>query len=256
MAEATLASPERPGPDPSLPEDRAAMRRMAEDPEVQGLAHDLVSRSLAYRYSYNFTWLGRPIIQYPEDLLALQEIVWAQAPDLILETGIAHGGSLIFYASLLAMLGGDRRVVGVDIDIRAHNREAIEAHPLSRWIDLVEGSAVDDVIVRRVFDLAKHRRNALVVLDSMHTHDHVLAELRAYAPLVGKGGHLVVLDTIIERLPKTFFQDRPWGPGNNPMTAVTTFLAENDRFVIDERVENRLLLSMAPRGFLRCLRDP
>ena len=143
MAEATLAAPDSPGPDPNLPEDRAAMRRMAEDPEVQGLAHALVSRSLAYRYSSNFTWLGRPIIQYPEDLMALQEIVWAQAPELILETGVAHGGSLIFYASLLAMLGGDRRVVGVDIDIRAPNREAIEAHPLSRWIDLVEGSAVD-----------------------------------------------------------------------------------------------------------------
>ena len=240
---------------PQDPQDPEAMRRMHGDADVQDAARRLFLKTCEYRYSYNFTWLGRPIIQYPEDLMALQEIVWATQPDLVVETGVAHGGSLIFYASLLAILGGERRVIGIDIDVRKHNRDAIEGHPLGRLIDLIEGPSTDPSTVGRVIAAAAAYRKILVVLDSMHTHDHVLAELRAYSPLVRAGGNLIVLDTVVEHMPKSFFPDRPWGPGNNPMTAVRSFLVEQDRFVLDERINNRLLLTVAPHGFLRCVRD-
>jgi cephalosporin hydroxylase len=238
--------------DPKTPE---LMRQMANDRRLQEAAHEVFLKSCEYRYSYNFSWLGRPIIQYPEDLIALQEVIWATQPELIVETGVAHGGSLVFYASLLAILGGDRRVVGIDIDVRPHNRRAIEEHLLSRLITLIEGSSIADTTIRQVFTVARPFSNVMVVLDSMHSHSHVLAELRAYAPLVRDGGYLVILDTVVESMPKSYFPDRPWGPGDNPMTAINQFMRESDRFVIDEDICNKQLLSVAPRGFLRCLRN-
>lgn len=211
------------------------------------------------KYSYNFSWLGRPIIQYPQDIVAMQELIWAVQPDLIIETGIAHGGSLILWSSLLdldAACGGpqDARVVGVDIDIRAHNRAAIEAHPMSKRITMIEGSSVDPGVVAQVEAAAAGRNRVLVCLDSNHTHAHVLAELEVYAPLTSVGSYCVVFDTVIEDLPAGMFPDRPWGPGDNPKTAVHEYLSTHPEFEIDHRIEDKLLLTVAPNGYLKRVR--
>jgi cephalosporin hydroxylase len=221
-------------------------------------AGELMKASVSSRYSYNFSWLGRPIIQYPQDIVAMQEILWVVQPDLIIETGIAHGGSLIFSASMLelnAACGGpaDAKVLGIDIDIRPHNREAIEAHPLSKRIEMIQGSSVAPETVELVRDRAKKGR-VLVCLDSNHTHEHVLAELRAYAPLTTVGSYCVVFDTIVEKLPVEFFNDRPWRPGNNPSTATSEYLEGHPEFEIDKRIDNKLLISVAPGGYLRRVR--
>lgn len=221
-------------------------------PRLQELTSEWFLESVRVKYSYRFSWMGRPIIQYPQDIVAMQELIWQLQPDCIVECGIAHGGSLIFYASMLELLGGDRRVVGVDVDIRAHNREAILAHPMAKRITLFEGSSIDPATVARISEAASGFKHVMVVLDSNHTHDHVLGELRAYSPLVKKGGYLVVFDTVVENMPDEFFRDRPWRRGNSPMSAVTAFLAENRRFEIDKALDERLLITVAPNGFLRC----
>ena len=218
------------------------------------------------KYSYNFSWLGRPIIQYPQDMVAMQEIIWQVKPDLVIETGIAHGGSLIMSASVLALLdycdaieAGEtldpiaphRRVLGVDIDIRAHNRAAIESHPMASRIDMIEGSSIEPSIIDRVRDISRRYKRVLVSLDSNHTHDHVLAELEAYAPLVSPGSYCIVFDTIIEDLPPEMFPDRPWGVGDNPKTAVWEYLKTQQEFEIDKEIDNKLLISVAPDGFLK-----
>lgn len=232
---------------------------------VDGLAHDADLHALSrmwiravtpHKYPYNFSWLGRPMIQLPQDVMALQETIWRTRPQVIVETGIAHGGSLIFHASMLQLLGQQGRVIGVDVDIRAHNRAAIEAHPLAPAITLVQGSSIDEGTVRQVRSLAGDAKDVMVVLDSNHTHDHVLAELHAYSPLVRKGGALVVMDTLIEDLPASFFPDRPWKPGNSPKSAVREFLTENRRFEIDREMDAKLLISACPQGYLRCVEDP
>lgn len=207
-----------------------------------------------YRYAYNFTWLGRPVIQTPQDLVALQELIWKCRPELIVETGIAHGGSLIFHASMLELLGGDGRVVGIDVDIRAHNRREIESHPQFRRIDMLEGSSIAPDIVRQVHERAAGKSRIMVVLDSNHTHDHVLAELQAYSPLVKSGSYLVVFDTAIEFMPEWLCSERPWSKGNSPKTAIDEFLRNNDRFVIDRELSDKLALTAAPDGYLRCIR--
>lgn len=235
------------------PGDRASIEAMGNDAELRALTHKWFLESCRYRYSYNFTWLGRPIIQFPQDMMAFQEIVWQVKPDLIIETGIAHGGSLIYSASLLELLGNEGHVIGIDIDIRSHNRAAIEAHPLSKRVTLLEGSSIGAEIVQQVTNIASRHKNILVVLDSNHTHDHVAKELSLYAPLVTKDSYLIVYDTIIEDMPDEFFPDRPWGRGNNPKTAVREFLAENPRFIIDEVIEQKLLITVAPSGYLKCV---
>lgn len=207
-------------------------------------------RSCEHRYSYNFTWLGRPIIQYPQDIVALQEIVWRTRPDVIIETGIAHGGSTVLFASLLELLGGDGRVIAVDVDIRAHNRAAIEAHPLAGRISLIEASSVELATAERVRGAIGSAQRVMVVLDSNHTHDHVRGELALYAPLVTTGCYLVVMDTVVEHMADDAFPDRPWGRGNNPMTAVREFLASDRRFRVDRQIDDRLLVSAAPGGYL------
>ena len=237
------------------PKDPATIARMAADVDVQRLAHELFLGSCRYNYSYNFTWLGRPIIQYPQDIIAMQELIWQVKPDLIVETGIAHGGSLIFHASLLELIGGTGRVLGIDVDIRPHNRAAIEQHPMSKRITMLQGSSVDDAVAREVHEFARSRTPVLVSLDSNHTHEHVLRELQLYAPLVTKGSYLVVFDTVVEHMSKEFFPNRPWGQGNNPKTAVHEFLKTTDRFVIDKEIENKLLLTVAPDGYLKCVKD-
>lgn len=229
-------------------------------------AQDFILASTIPKYSYNFVWMGRPIIQYPQDMAAMQEIIWEVRPDLIIETGIAHGGSLIFSASMLALLDltdaiqqkssitpGDskRKVLGLDIEIRPHNREAIEAHPLASYIQMIQGSSIDQGVVEQVKSIAGGYSKILVCLDSNHTHEHVLEELKAYAPLVSKGSYCVVFDTIVEDLPKEMFSDRPWGPGNNPKTAVFEFLKTHPEFEIDKSIDHKLLISVAPDGFLK-----
>src|SRR5262245_58931007 len=234
------------------PKDPEKIASMAADAHLQDLAHELFLRTCRYNYSYNFTWLGRPIIQYPQDIIAMQEIIWQVKPEVIIETGIAHGGSLAFHASLLELIGGAGRVLGIDVDIRAHNRAAIEQHPMSKRITMVQGSSVDPAVTRQVRDFALGRRPVLVSLDSNHTHEHVLRELQLYAPLVTKGSYLVVFDTVVEHMPKEFFPNRPWGQGNSPKTAVHEFLKTTDRFVIDRDTEDKLLLTVAPDGYLKC----
>ena len=236
-------------------EVKANVDRLMADGDVQARAQAWLSELTRQRYVYNFTWLGRPIIQLPQDVLAVQEIIWQVRPDLIVETGIAHGGSLVHSASLLELLGGDGLVVGVDVDIRPHNRREIEGHPLGRRIRLIEGSSTDASVVATVRELALGRRAVLVMLDSDHTHAHVLRELELYAPLVTRGSYLIVFDTLIEDLPDELFAGRRWGKGDNPKTAVWQFLKTTDRFEIDARVAGKLLLTCAPDGYLRCIGD-
>lgn len=221
------------------------------------------------KYSYNFSWLGRPIIQYPQDMVAVQEIIWNVKPDLIIETGIAHGGSLILSASMLAQLDleeaikngttinpadSNRKVLAIDIDIRAHNREAIEAHHLSSRIQMIEGSSIDEDIASQVKEIAREYKNILVFLDSNHTHDHVLSELELYAPLTSVGSYCVVFDTIVEDMPEDMYPNRDWGPDNNPKTAVWEFLKSHSEYEVDSALENKLLISVAPEGYLKRIR--
>jgi cephalosporin hydroxylase len=236
-------------------EKRVRIASMAQDTSFRRLSRDWFDASCRHRYSYHFTWLGLPVIQYPQDLIAMQEIIWRTRPDVIVETGIARGGSLVFFASMLELIGAPGMVVGVDIDIRAHNRAAIESHPLAKRIALIEGSSVDPAVAQEVRALVRGRRSVLVVLDSNHTHEHVMQELRLYSPLVHRGGYLLVLDTVVEDLPADLSAGRPWGPGNNPRTAVKAFLKENERFEIDSEIEGKLLLTVAPEGYLKCVKD-
>ena len=243
--------------------------------EIAALGNNDALKTLALRwftvanegkYSYHFKWLGRPIIQYPQDMVAMQELIWKIKPDLIIETGIAHGGSLILSASMLALLDmcdaikkdetihpkqSKRKVLGIDIDIRAHNRAAIEAHPMASRIQMIQGSSISPEVIGEVRSIAGKYRRVLIFLDSNHTHEHVLSELEAYAPLTSPDSYCVVFDTIVEDLPKEMFPDRPWGPGNNPKTAVSEYLKMHPEFQIDKSIDNKLLISVAPGGFLK-----
>lgn len=232
------------------------IRRQAEDKDLQAFSRIWLREVARYRYTYNFTWLGRPVIQVPQDLMAVQEVIWRVRPEVIVETGVAHGGSLIFHASMLELLGGSGRVIGIDIDIRSHNRKAIEEHRMSSRIQLIEGSSIDPLVVERVAESVGDSQPVLVILDSNHTHDHVLAELQAYSPLVRRGSYLIVFDTGLDYALAEHSNDRPWGPGNNPLTAVRAFLETCDRFEVDERIDAQLLISVAPSGYLRCTKDP
>jgi len=217
-------------------------------------ARDFAVASNKALYSYNFSWMGRPIIQYPQDMVAMQEIIWEVKPDLIIETGIAHGGSLIYYASLLEMIGTGR-VLGIDIEIREHNRREIENHSMFKRIKMIEGSSVAESTIEQVKVHAAGKNKIIVCLDSNHTHEHVARELELYAPIVTPGSYLVVFDTIVEDLPNGYFyQERPWGVGNNPKTAVKEFLMRHDEFVIDNAIDNKILITVAPGGYLKRIR--
>ena len=219
-------------------------------------AQEWFENSVIEKYSYNFRWMGIPIIQYPQDIVAMQEIIYELKPDLIIETGIAHGGSMVFYASLLelnAMAGGPRnaKVVGIDIDIRAHNLISLEKHSMFPRMELIEGSSVSKEIVKKVHEIAKGFKKILLILDSNHTEEHVLSELWAYSDLVSIGSYCVVFDTVIEDLPDELHSDRPWGKGNNPKSAVFKFLAKNSNFVIDAGIDDKIQISVAPSGYLK-----
>lgn len=239
---------------------------MGDDSNISRLTNEWFLSASNHKYPYHFEWQGRPIIQYPQDIVAMQELIWHVKPDLIIETGIAHGGSLIFSASMLALLDlneaiesshsfdpkeSRRKVLGLDIDIRAHNREAIEAHPMASRIQMIQGSSIAPEVVKQVKNIARGYKRILICLDSNHTHDHVLAELNAYALLTSVGSYCVVFDTIVEYMPKEMFPDRPWGPGNNPSTAVSEFLKSQTEFEIDKYIQNKLLITVAPNGYLK-----
>lgn len=225
------------------------------DKSIKPLSLAWLIAANTHRYSYNFSWMGTRIIQFPQDIIAMQEIIWKVKPDLIVETGIAHGGSLVFHSSMLELIGGQGEVIGIDVDIREHNRAEIEKHPMFKRIRILEGSSLDDGIVKKIYEHAKNKKGILVVLDSNHTRDHVFRELQLYSPLVTKGSYLIVLDTAIEDMPEDFFPDRPWGKDNNPKTAVRDFLKTNDRFEIDKEIESRVLITVAPDGYLKCIKD-
>lgn len=214
------------------------------------VSKDFTEATIRSGYSYNFTWMGRPIIQYPQDMIAMQEIIWAVQPDLIIETGIAHGGSLIFYASILELIGKGE-VLGIDIDIREHNRQEIEKHPMYKRIKMIQGSAISEEIIEQIKPHAVGKKTVMVCLDSNHTHDHVLRELELYSPFVTVGSYLIAFDTIVEDLPADLYKDRPWTVGDNPKTAVFEFLKTNKDFEIDKSVDNKLLVSVAPDGYLK-----
>lgn len=235
-------------------ERKKNIQNLGEKDHLKELSIKWIEETAYDKYSYNFTWMGRPIIQFPQDIVAMQEIIWETKPDLIIETGIARGGSIIFYASILELIGNGE-VLGVDIDIREHNRVEIEKHLMFKRINLLEGSSIAEETVSKVKEYAKGKQKILVVLDSNHTHEHVLSELEIYSPYVSKDSYLVVFDTIIEDASDKFYQDRPWGKGNNPKTAVWEFLKTNDRFVIDKELENKLLITVAPDGYLKCVKD-
>jgi cephalosporin hydroxylase len=245
---------------------------------IDGFGHDAVITNASQKwvydsmqrmYVYNFDWLGRPIIQYPQDMVGIQELIWTIKPDLIIETGIAHGGSLVLSASMLALLDmceaiesgekidpriSKRKVLGIDIDIRSHNRAAIEAHPMASRIEMIQGSSIAPEVIGQVKEIAKNFNRILVCLDSNHTHAHVLAELEAYAPLTSVGSYCVVFDTFVEDMPADLFPDRPWGPNDNPKTAVWEYLKTHSEFEIDKGIQNKLLITVAPDGYQKKVR--
>ena len=240
--------------------------RLGSDANLRKKSLAWIHDTAKYNYSYNFAWQGRPIIQYPQDIVAIQELIWSIKPDLIIETGVAHGGSLIFSASMLALLDmcdaielgeklapktSRRKALGIDIDIRAHNRAAIEAHPMASRIQMIQGSSIAPEIIKQVRAVAADYSRVLVCLDSNHTHRHVLAELEAYAPLTSKGSYCVVFDTVVEDMPKEMFPDRLWGPGDNPKTAVWEYLKIHPEFEIDKSIQHKLLITVAPDGYLK-----
>jgi cephalosporin hydroxylase len=238
---------------------------MSRNERLRADAAEFMRTSVLSKYSYNFAWMSRPIIQYPTDVVAMQELIWRVRPDLIIETGIAHGGSLIFSASMLALLDmadaiesgatldpakSNRKVLGIDIDIRAHNRVAIEAHPMASRIQMIQGSSIASDVVAQVHEIAAGYQHVLVCLDSNHTHAHVLAELEAYAPLTSVGSYCVVFDTIVEDVPADMYPDRPWGPGDNPKTAVREYLKTHKEFEIDRSIQHKFVITVAPDGYL------
>jgi len=231
------------------------IRLLGESETLKKITSDFIEESAPLQYTYNFDWLGLPIIQLPQDIVAVQEIIWKVKPDVIIETGVARGGSLMLSASILHILNRDGKVIGIDIDIREHNRKAIMEHPLAFRIHLVQGSSIEQKTLVQVKKYIFPRDKVLVILDSNHTHKHVLKELKLYSSFVGKDSYIIVMDTGIEDRPENFFPNRPWDKENNPKTAVWEFLKTNDRFKIDKEIENKLLITVAPDGYLKCVKE-
>ena len=245
---------------PFLEEITASIENQGGNESIKKSANEFLEKSIESRYSYNFTWLGRPIIQYPQDILAFQEIVFRVKPDLIIETGIAHGGSLILSASILNLLdqqeniertNSKRKVLGIDIDIRSHNKKALENHFLYDYIHLIEGSSISKLVSEKVAEFSYGYKNILVCLDSNHSHKHVLEELKIYSKLTSINSYCIVFDTLCENLPEGMIKNRPWGKGDNPMTAVDEFLSTNSSFTQDQSIDNKLLISANPKGYLK-----
>ena len=238
--------------------NKKIIKQMNKDVGFFKLSKKWLLQSLKHQYSYHFRWLGLPIIQYPQDIIATQEIIWNVKPDLIIETGIARGGSLIFSASILQIIGKGS-VLGIDIDIRKHNKIAIKKHPLSKRITVIEGSSIDEKVVNKVKTIAKTKKRVMVFLDSNHTYEHVLKELELYSSLVKKGSYIIVFDTIIDDIPNNWWgkhiSTRPWNKKNNPKSAVKDFVLKNNRFKIDHTIDDKILLTVAPSGYLKCVKN-
>lgn len=233
-------------------ERKKAIKEMSEDEELKKKSMDWMLHADKYKYSYNFTWLGRPIIKLPADIVAMQEIIWKVKPDFIIETGIAHGGSIIFSSSILEIIGKGE-VIAVDIDIRKHNKILIEEHPMFKRISMFEGSSTDMNIVDKIKEKV-NGKTVLVCLDSLHTEEHVLKELELYSPMVSIGSYLICPDTFIEFFPINYFDNRPWDVGNNTMTAVKKFLKQNPSFVIDYEINNKLMITEGIDGYMKRIR--
>jgi len=254
------------------------IKNLSEDTDLAELTKNWLFKTAQHYYSYNFNYLSRPIIQYPQDMVVMQDLILSIKPDLVIETGIAHGGSIVMSASMLALVdycdavdagtmldpqNPKRKVLGIDIDIRDHNKKELLKSPMASRIDMIEGSSISEEIIAQVHEYAKPYKEILIFLDSNHTHQHVLEELRAYAPLVSKDSYCVVYDTVIEDLPGDQFPDRPWGPGNSPKTAVFQYLdeikvspldgvdGEKLKFSIDKDIENKIQITVAPDGYLK-----
>lgn len=242
------------------------IEKISKSENFKNISTEWIKQAGELRWSYNFRWMDRPAIQFPNDAWAMQEIIWDVKPDLIIECGVAHGGSIMYYASLLALMDladaasnngvldptkPKRKVLGIDIDIRAHNRKEIIASPFINWIELKEGSSVEDTTIEWVQEFSKGYETVMVVLDSNHTHDHVLGELNAYANLVSKDSYCVVFDTVVDDMPTELSADRPWGPGNSPKSAVKQFLSQTEHFVIDREISDKLQITVGPDGYLR-----
>lgn len=223
------------------------------DPELLLKGRDFLIHSDRYKYGYYWTWMGLPIIQMPEDIVLTQEIMWETKPDFVIEAGIAWGGSLALYAAFQEIQGFGK-VIGIDVTIPIHNREAILSTPVSHRISLVEGSSTDPKIYDQIVAQIPHNSNILLVLDSNHTHENVLAELKLWSPLLQKGNYIIVSDTIVEEIPEQKHRPRPWGPGNNPMTAMREFLKSNDRFTFANNYSDRAFTSFNPSGYLKCIK--
>src|SRR6201996_426524 len=236
-----------------IEERKERIRKNGENQALKTATGSFNLESNIAQYSYNFSWMGRPIIQYPQDMIAMQELIWDIKPDLIIETGIAHGGSILFYASLMELIGKGE-VLGIDIDIRQHNREEIEKHPMFKRVRMIEGSSLSAETLNKVKEIASGHKTIMVCLDSNHTHSHVLGELELYAPFVSVGSYLVVFDTIVEFMPDGYLPNRPWGKGDNPWSATQAFLKEHPEFEIDKAISNKLLISVAPDGYLKRVR--
>jgi len=234
---------------------RESAAAMAADENLRRDALDVLVRADRYRWIHQTTWMGEPLLNLPQDMFAMQEIIFKTRPKYIVEIGVAWGGGLLFYATLLDVLGGNK-AIGVDTFIPDDLRQRLMSHGrLSERICLVNGSSIEQTTLQQVQSLLGDSREVMVFLDSFHTHDHVLQELRFYSPLVGKGHYLICGDTILEDIPVQEHRSRPWGPGNNPKTAIEQFLRENDRFQVDRAIEHKLLLTCNPGGYLRCCKD-
>ena len=240
-------------------------QKQAKDRSFVKLSDNWLNQSWKHKYTYHFQWLGRPIIQMPQDIVAIQEIIWDIKPDLIIETGIAHGGSICLSASLLALLElediknnpssclkkNKRKVIGIDIDIRKHNKEKINNHFLSDRIEMIEASSIEPNAFEKIKMISQNYSNIMVMLDSNHTEDHVLKELELYGSLVSKNSYCIVFDTVVAKMDSGFSKDRPWNKKNSPQSAKEKFLQKNKNFIIDYSIDKKLLLSMAPGGFLK-----
>jgi cephalosporin hydroxylase len=238
-------------------DNQKKIKKMGKDQEFLKISKKWFLKSVEHEYSYHFTWLGRPIIQYPQDILAMQEIIWKVKPDVIIETGIARGGSLILSASILELIGKGQ-VIGIDIDLRKKNKNAIKKHSMAKRIKTIEGSSIDQAVIKKVRKIIGKRKKILVFLDSNHTYEHVAKELEIYSEFVKKGSYLVVFDTVIDDLPEDNHSrkmKKPWGKKNNPKIAVKKFLKNNKRFIVDEMLDSKLMLSVGPSGYLFCVKS-
>ena len=233
-------------------ERNADIIKMNKDKKLKDMSLEWMLHADKYKYSYNFTWMGIPVIKYPSDMIVQQELMWKLKPDLIIETGIAHGGSILFSASMMEIIGTGGEVVAVDIDIRKHNKILIESHPMFKHITMYEGSSTDKEIIKKIQSHSKGKKCIMVILDSLHSHKHVLDELRIYAPLVTKGSYVILPDTFIEFFPKGHYsKNRPWDVGNNPYTAMREFLTENENFLIDKEISNKAMITETFDGYLK-----